>query len=211
MKRCIVFLVLAFGLFACKEEVEEFPKHTQVKSEIGIDLPPIPDFGPILNTPRTLPDGRYTVWGLIVEKAKNLGKTVKVAGKIRTVSADCPFMTDPKEKDNRPRPGQRELRSCKVVYLTIADSEDAKKELLVVDYHPYFHPYFKPGMVLELTGRYNVQGAGFVRPRDGLLMVDTVENYAVDWDGNFTDDPAKVLELQSTGRQAGMQAVQANP
>ncbi|MFA5623616.1 MAG: hypothetical protein WC966_00970 [Bradymonadales bacterium] len=207
MKRYLIILGIGLGLVGCKENVEEFPKHEQVESEIGIDLPAIPDFAPILNTPRRLADGRFTVWGLIFEKKKNIGKSVRVAGQIRSVSEDCPFMTNPKEKSNRPRPGQRELRRCSVVYITIADSADSNKELLVVDYHPYFHPHFEVGMPIELTGRYNVQGAGFVRPRDGLLMVDLVENYAVDWDGNFTNDLEKVKELQSKGLQAGMQAV----
>lgn len=212
MKKLISILVITvfFLITACDKEskLEEFPKHQEVQPLAVIKLPAKPDIDTIANAARTTQEGKLTITGLILDKKEHLTKQVQVSGIIKTVSEDCPFLTNPVEIKNRPKKGTRELRKCKVVYITVADTLNSKKELLVVDYHPFYHSHLKVGMPVDITGKYHVQGAGFIRSRDGLLIADDFENIAVDIEGNFTDDLQIAKEMKINGKQAGTIAQQ---
>ena len=187
---CTTFL--ACGLSGCEsQDTDKIEKHEKKTARAPVDLPPKPNLDSILNAPRQHPDGALTVTGLILDKNQYFGTNVMVRGVVREVSEDCPFKTDPKEKENRPKPGEYR-RMCKVVSVTLADSSIAPKELLIINYPPYLHPHLKPGTEMLVKGNYDIEAGGFVRPRDGLLLVEEVLNLYVDDEGNFFNDPEEV-------------------
>ncbi|MDX9721054.1 MAG: hypothetical protein RBU37_09905 [Myxococcota bacterium] len=195
--RLVGLLSSVLFLYSCSgSELDKPAKHTQVEAKAPVMLPAKPNLDSILKAPRMFPDGTMTVTGLVLDKAKHLGSKVQVKGVIRELAPDCPFLTDPKAKENRPRPGEKR-RVCKSLYLTMADSMIAPKSLLIVNYNPYLHPHLKAGMELSVTGHYDTKGVGFVRPRDGLIVVDDVLNYAVDNEGVLYTDPAEIARVKA--------------
>jgi len=191
----VIGLAAAF-LLGCGPEEEEITKHEQKSGKVPVDLPAKPNLESILGADKTLPDGSMTVIGLILDRSNYFGKQVQVRGIVREASLDCPFLTDPTYE--KPKEGEREqLRKCEGLYVTIADNPTHPKELVLVQYNPYLHPHLEPGTEIVAKGIYDTHGAGFIRPRDGLVVVEEVLNLAVDEEGNFYSDPAKVAEIKA--------------
>jgi len=194
--QCLSYILLGALLVSCGGENEAPKKHEKAEAKVPVDLPAKPNLDSILGAPRALPDGSMTVTGLILDKNQHFGQRLKVRGVVRDISPDCPFLTDPAEKDNRPKLGGYK-RMCKSVYITIADNPVHPKELLLVEYNPYFHPHLKPGDEIIAYGLYDIKGAGFVRPKDGLLVVEDVLNLAVDAEGTFYNTPEEVARVRA--------------
>ncbi len=196
-------LVISAAVFGCDvEDEDEQRKHEAVKSRVPVELPAKPNLDQVLNAPRVHPDGTLTVMGLILDRNKYLGNPVQVRGIVRDASPDCPFLTDPAMKEYRPKKGERRPRTCKSVHVTIADGTLSPKALTLVAYHPYFHPHFKAGQEIVVKGNYDVQGAGFVQPRDGLVVVEEILNLAVDAEGQLYDSPEEVARIKLEGLHA---------
>lgn len=206
--RLLSTLLLGVLLISCGGEEEAPKKHEKASAKVPVELPPKPNLDSILGAPRTLPDGSMTVTGLILDKNQHFGQRLKVRGVVRDVSPDCPFLTDPAEKENRPKLGGYK-RMCKSVYLTIADNPVHPKELLLVEYNPYLHPHLKPGDEIIAYGLYDIKGAGFVRPKDGLMVVEDVLNLAVDAEGKFYNLPEDVARVRA--EQAAAEAAANQP
>lgn len=203
-------------VIGCGPEEEETKTHEQITGTAGVDLPEKPNLEAVLGAERTYPDGSLKVIGLILERAERLGTEVQVRGVIREVSLDCPFITDPNYL--KPKAGERELKKCEALYITIADNASHPKELVLTGYdqlttfnYQYLHPHLKPGMEIVVQGTYDTHGAGFIRPRDGLLVVQDVLNMAVECtprrdlpcaELTFHSDPAEVARVKTAINEA---------
>lgn len=216
MSRLAVFAALALALAGCGVEEEEPKTHEQVKGTAGVDLPPKPNIDAVLGAERSYPDGSMKVMGLILERFERFGSEVQVRGVIRSVSLDCPFVTDPNYE--KPKAGERELKKCEALYIKIADNISHPKQIVLTGYDQltkqnlqYLHPHLQPGMEIVAKGTYDTHGAGFIQPRDGLLVVTDILNMAVECTPRrdkpcaelaFHTDPVEVARVRAAQAEA---------
>lgn len=191
------------GLSGCGPEEEAPTTHERKEANVPVDLPAKPNLDSVLGVEPTYPDGAYKIIGLILSRNDLFASEVTVRGVIRETSLDCPFLTDPTYE--KPKQGERELRTCEALYATIADNMSHPKELVIVNYQPWLHPNLQPGMEIVAKGMYDTHGAGFIRPRDGILVVEEVLNMAVDPEGMFYTDPDEVARVKAEAAAAMME------
>lgn len=224
--RCIALVALITPLtLACGPE-EEPPKYKEkIEGKVEVNLPEKPNLDSILKATRVYPDGSLSVTGIVLERNEYIGKQVKLKGLVRSSSEDCPFLTDPKQAEKRPRVNRKqavgtdggpcgpkpertcskglqctldpkgndiclEMQKCPTVHTYLADGPFSPKEMLIVNYEPFFHPHLiknvkNPDFEIIVEGLYDFTDGRFHRPGDGLIIVQDVLNMKVDSAGNL--------------------------
>ena len=215
-KRIFILLVgLSCFLYAgCQKEKPAPVLHEQGKPEIPVVFPDIPDFDSALQNVKPNKDGLYTTWSAVFNQDKLIDKEIRVKGEIVEVSEDCPEITRPKKKaqTSKKKKGKKQEEpevapveetnkpKCTSVYVVIKSPKDQNYPLLITNYHPYYHPHLSVGMELDVTGKYVLHGNGFIRAKNGLLIISEIHTpMGVDKTGHFTTDRSEIWDMQSKG------------
>lgn len=136
----------------------------------NVNLPPVPDL-PLLDIPRSYPDGTHSVMGVLIDREKLLLSTITISG----------MVVDVYECENPGDAGEDGLRAgCLYPHFYIADTPDSPKRILVTGYNAaHYEPQLQPMTRYRFTGHYSVQARGFSSSESGLLSVDTIEGSGV--------------------------------
>lgn len=180
------------------QKKEPFVPHAQVQPENEITLPNVPNFSNAIRAAQPKKNV-YSAWGLIYHKTELIDTEVRVRGKIVEVSRDCPEYTMPKKH----RKAQPPLTKCTGISVIIASPDEHPGKLRLAGYHPYYHPHLKPGMEVDVEGKYtyftSFRGMTYVEPEDGLIEVRRFNGMAVDKRGRFTTNIAEINEMIAKG------------
>ncbi|MBR4985266.1 MAG: hypothetical protein IKY83_05965 [Proteobacteria bacterium] len=200
-------------LGGCAQEREKTPLHEQVVPKHKVDLPDRPDFDSVLIKSAPKKDGILSTWWLVHNQQDYLDKEVRVRGVITSVSEDCPQYTAPRKRPQKGRRGASEdeetvSRKCRGLSVVIDSPENSNKLVEVVGYHPFYHPHLKPGMTLDVTGKYVLFGndmfGGYISYRNGLILTSELHGMGVDRTGHFTTNMAEISSMIAKGELLGM-------
>lgn len=193
---------------ACSQPPQKPALHEKIEPKSEIQFPQKPDFAAIAADAAPV-NGVYTTWGLAFNQANLLGQTVRVRGKIVEVSPDCPALTQPRTRAAKRKAMKRHdaddgAKKCLGLSVKINSPDDKNAPLRITGYHPFYHPHLKPGMEMDVTGKFlrstNFLGMPAVEADDGLIHAIELRGMGVDKDGNFTTDPAKISDLIAKGQ-----------
>lgn len=139
----------------------------------NVNLPPVPNL-PLLDIPRTYPDGTHSVMGVLIDREQLLLSTITISGMVVDVY-EC------EETGGAGDAGEDGLRAgCLYPHFYIADTPDSPKRILVTGYNAaHYEPQLQPMTRYRFTGHYSVQARGFSSSENGLLSVDAIEGSGV--------------------------------
>ena len=198
---CLIVLSLLM-IAGCKQEKPKPVLHEQKQAQEPVSLPEVPSFNSILGQVRPDKNGIYTTWAAIFNKDKLLNTEIRVKGTIVEVSEDCPEITVPKviqKKKGAVAEEQDDKKQNKCpagLSVTINSPDDVSYPLLITNYHPFYHPWLKPGMTMDVTGKYVLFGNSFIDSRNGLLIISEIHNMGVDKSGKFTTKQSEIQEMR---------------
>lgn len=210
----LIACVLAgcFVFAGCAQEREKTPLHEQVVAKHKVDLPERPDFDSVLSKSAPKKDGVLSTWWLVHNQKDFLDKEVHVRGVITSVSEDCPLYTGPRKRVRKSRRDKADeeagTRKCRGLSVVIDSPEHSNKLVEVIGYHPFYHPHLKPGMTLDVTGKYVLSGndafSTFIAYRNGLIVASELHGMGVDRTGYFTTNMAEISNMIAKGELLGM-------
>ena len=212
-KSDLIACVLAgcFVFSGCAKEREKTPLHEQVKAKHKVEFPERPDFDRVLSKAAPKKDGILSTWWLVHNQKDYLDKEVRVRGVITSVSEDCPLYTAPRKRKGRRGETDNDealTRKCRGLSVTIDSPENSNKLVEVIGYHPYYHPHLKPGMTVDVTGKYALFGNDnfglFIPYRNGLILTKELHGMGVDHTGYFTTNMTEISNMIAKGELLGM-------
>ena len=199
---CLIGLSLLL-IAGCKQEKPKPVLHEQKQAQVPVALPDVPEFNTVLGQVRPDRHGIYTTWAAIFNKDKLLNTEIRVTGTIVEVSADCPEITVPKAvqkkkgvvaAETQDEPKQNKCPAG--LSVTINSPDDHNHPMIITNYHPFYHPWLKPGMTMDVTGKYVLFGNSFIDSRNGLLIISEIHNMGVDKSGKFTTKQSEIREMR---------------
>lgn len=177
--RGLAALALALPVASCDALVPPSPdlmaEPDVERPAADVQLPPVPRLD-MVDRPRQYEDGSWSVTGLWLSRAEQLGEALRVTAVVEEIYV-CDVPTDAEETgaveaDEEPRrdvvrPG------CLRPHLRIADDRRSRRTLLVTGYEAWhWEPQLEPGQRVTVEGRFQQQARGFVSSDDGLLIAD---------------------------------------
>lgn len=214
MKKLIIpaIIISTLAMTSCKQEKPAPVLHEKVEASVPVKLPEVPDFDSVLQQVVPSKNNTYTTWAAVFNQDKLLNTEIRISGKIVEVSDDCPELTLPKskqtaqqkqsghhkknKKDKTPPPAQETTPiQCPGLSVTINSPDDHNYPIMITGYHPFYHPHLKPGMTMDVTGKYVLFGNSFIDARNGLLMISEFHNMGVDRTGKFSTKRSEIQEM----------------
>lgn len=169
-------LALAVGCSSDKNDADGDAAAS--RREANVNLPPVPDL-PLLDVPRSYPDGTLSVMGLLIDRDNYLMKPVTVSAMVVEVYAcDVPSDVDMGRTGGRGKPAAADepRPGCLYPHIYIADAENSPRRILVTSYDAaHYEPQLQPMTRYRFSGTYSVQARGFSSSEQGLILVDTIE------------------------------------
>lgn len=159
--RLAPFIALSLLLAACDgpppEDAERSARLAELRAQV--ELPAVPPLDQ-LRMPERMPDGSFSVAGLLANREALLNSEVELTALLRDIYA-CPN-----------EEGQR--AGCLRPHLFISDTLRTPQRLLVVGYDTRYERQLSEGERYTFVGRYALTYPGHVSTEDGLLIVQEI-------------------------------------
>ncbi len=173
----VVCMTACMAVAGCTDKAQE-PEAVVVNND-NVHLPPVPELT-LLDVPATYKDGSQSIIGLLLNKDKNLQKSVTVSGVMKDL-----YTCDIKPKEDKAKKDETEVEGpvpgCKHPHFYLADSAESPKKVLITGYKAsWYEPQLQPNARYKITGFYTLQSAQFSASESGLIIVDSIEGSGVE-------------------------------
>lgn len=141
------------------QEEERQARIAELRAQV--DLPAVPPLER-LQMPERMPDGTWSVAGLMMNRAELMDSDVEVTALLREVY-EC----------DRPE-GSESRDGCIRPHFFVADTLRTPQRLLAVGYDERYEEQLSEGERYTLVGRYTRTHTGHVSTEDGLIVVQEI-------------------------------------
>lgn len=174
MGAALALIFVTAGCFADDDAAIGVRNAGPSASDAKINLPPTPAL-PLLDVPRTYPDGTLSAMGLTIERDKFMGQKVRLSGiVVEKYTCDVP------DQPRRGRGNDAEpTRGCLYPHFYLSDSASSSRRILITGYDSSYEDQILENTRYTVSGLYTVQASGFQASEWGIVVPDHIEGSGI--------------------------------